>query len=127
MGSVMRTRWLVVPAMALTLSGCSAVTEVAEQSAGVLSVATDVAAACTTAAAAWAPGVSPQDARQAIDEAITALDATLANAPAIPGVDAVQSALDTAQQTLAADPTSTSLGVSQKTLELACSAFLIVN
>ena len=124
----MRNRMLmVVPALALVVSGCSAVTDVAEQSAGVLSVATDVAAACTTAAAAWAPGVSPEQARVAIEDAVTALDTALASGPEIPGVDAVRSALDTAQQTLAADPTSTSLGVSKETLELACSALLIVN
>lgn len=124
----MRRRVLtVVPALVLVVSGCSAVTDVAEQSAGVLSVATDVAAACTEAAAAWAPGVSPEQARLAIDDAVTALDSALAAGPEIPGVDAVRAALDTAQQTLAADPTSTSLGVSQDTLELACSAFLIVN
>ena len=116
---------LVLPMFALT--GCSAVTEVAEQSAGVLSVATDVAAACTTAAAAWAPGVTPEQARTAINDAVAAVDETLASGPEIPGIDTVRSALDSAQQALAADPTSTSLGVSQRTLEVACSAFLIAN
>lgn len=123
----MRNVGLVLVLPVFTLSGCSAVSDVVGQSAGVVSVATDVAAACTTAAAAWAPGVSPEQARQAINDAVTALDETLASGPEVPGIDAVRTALDSAQQALAADPTSTSLGVSQRTLEVACSAFLIAN
>lgn len=123
----MRNVGLVLVLPVFTLAGCSAVSDVVGQSAGVVSVATDVAAACTTAAAAWAPGVSPEQARQAINDAVTALDETLASGPEVPGVDAVRTALDSAQQALAADPTSTSLGVSQRTLEVACSAFLIAN
>lgn len=123
----MRNVGLVLVLPVFTLAGCSAVSDVVGQSAGVVSVATDVAAACTTAAAAWAPGVSPEQARQAINDAVTALDETLASGPEVPGIDAVRTALDSAQQALAADPTSTSLGVSQRTLEVACSAFLIAN
>lgn len=116
---------LVLPAFAL--GACSAVGDVVGQSAGAVSVATDVAAACTTAAAAWAPGVSPEQARQAIDDAVSAVELALASGPEIPGIAAVQSALDGAQQSLALHPGSSSLGVSQKTLEVACAAFQIVN
>lgn len=123
----MRNVGLVLVLPVFALSGCSAVSDVVGQSAGVVSVATDVAAACTTAAAAWAPGVSPEQARQAIDDAVSAVDETLASGPEIPGIEAVRTALDTARQTLAADPNSSSLGVSQKTLEVACAAFLIAN
>ena len=118
----------------LTIAGCGSITEAAdtaqqvvEQGSAVVSVATDIAAACTAAAAAWAPGVSPEGARTAIDEALGIVDGAVAASPDVPGVGAVQEALATARDTLAADPTTTSLGVSRGALETACSVFLIAN
>lgn len=123
---------VVASCAALTLTACSTVSEAAdraqevvEQGSAVVSAATEIGAACATAATAWAPGVSPRDARKAIDEALTKVDETVAAAPDIPGVGAVQEALDTAQETLAKDPTTTSLGVSRETLQAACAMFVL--
>lgn len=123
---------LAAPVLAVALAGCGSITEAADtaqqlvdQGSAVVSVATDLAAACGVAATAWAPGVSAQDARTAIDEAVAMVDEAVAVSPDVPGVGALQEALDTAQATLAADPTSTSLGVSRGALETACSVFLL--
>ena len=124
----------VVPVLALTLGARGSVSDVAgsaqqlvEQGSAVVSVATDSGAACSAAAAAWVPGVSADDARAAIDEALAIVDQSVAQTPGVPGVGAVQEVLGTAQESLAADPSSTSLGVSRQALESACSVFLAVN
>lgn len=132
--SRVRAMSLGAPVLVFALVGCGSITEAADtaqqlvdQGSAVVSVATDIAAACGVAATAWAPGVSPQDARTAIDEAIALVDETAAASPDVPGVGALQEALGTARETLAADPTSTSLGVSRGALETACSVFLLTN
>ena len=132
----MSSRLLVLssPLLLASLVGCSSLTEAAntaqqvvEQGSAVVSVATDIAAACGVAAAAWAPGVSPEEARTAIEEALVMIDETASTSPDVPGLAAVQEALGTSRDTLAADPTSTSLGVSRSALETACSIFLVTN
>ncbi len=118
----------------LVLSGCSSVNDAvsAGQSAldsasqaveaadGFIQAATDLAAACAAAQAAWVPGVSAQDARTAIDEALGIVDGVVASAPEAPGVSEIDQVLTSAQEALAADPSSTPLGVPRSTLETAC-------
>ena len=91
-----------------------------ENADGLVQAGTDLAEACVVAQAAWVPGVSPADARAAIDEALTIVRGVVASAPNAPGIGEIEGVLVTAQDALAADPSSTSLGVSSSTLETAC-------
>lgn len=118
----------------LVLSGCSSVNDavsagqnaldsanqVVEAADGLIQAATDLASACAAAQAAWVPGVSPEDARAAIDQAVGIVDGVVASVPDAPGVAEIDQVLTSAQEALAADPSSTSLGVSRSTLETAC-------
>lgn len=118
----------------LVLSGCSSVNDavsagqnaldsanqVVEAADGPIQAATDLASACAAAQAAWVPGVSPEDARAAIDQAVGIVDGVVASVPDAPGVAEIDQVLTSAQEALAADPSSTSLGVSRSTLETAC-------
>lgn len=117
---------------AALISGCSSVQGavdtaqgVVEQADALVSVATDIAAACGVAAAAWAPGVSPEEARTAIAEATGIVDGVISAAPDVPGVQEIDDILTTAQDSLTADPETTSLGVSRSTLETACAVFTL--
>jgi len=94
--------------------------QVVEAAAGLIQAATDLGSACVVDQAAWVPGVSPEDARAAIDQAIGIVDGVVASVPDAPGVAEIDQVLTSAQEALAADPTSTSLGVSRSTLETAC-------
>ncbi len=130
----MRSLSLVAIGSIFALSACSSVNDAistgqnaldsagqaVEAADGLIQAATDLAAACTAAQAAWVPGVSAQDARNAIDEALGIVDGVVASAPDAPGVSEIDQALTSAQEALAADPSSTSLGVSRSTLETAC-------
>ena len=114
------------------VTGCSSVQGavdtaqgVVEQADALVAVASDVAAACGVAAAAWAPGVSPEEARSAITEATGMLDDVLTLAPDVPGVQEIDELLTTAQDSLTADSETTSLGVSRSTLETACAVFTL--
>lgn len=100
--------------------GCSSASQLLENAEGLVQAGTQVAEACVVAQAAWAPGVSPEDARIAIDEALGIVLGVVATSPDVPGVAEIEGALTTAQEALAADPTSTSLGASRGTLETAC-------
>lgn len=125
---------IALAASVLVLPGCSSVSEAVDSggqalaSAGqavgaadsLIRVGTDLVAACAAAQAAWVPGVSPEDARMAIAEALSLVDGALARAPDAPGAQQLDDALVSAQGTLAADPSSTSLGVSRAALETAC-------
>ena len=91
-----------------------------ENADGLVQAGTDLAEACVVAQAAWVPGVSPADARAAIDEALSIVRGVVASAPDAPGIGEIEGVLVTAQDALAADPNSTSLGVSSSTLETAC-------
>lgn len=91
-----------------------------ENADGLVQVGTDLAEACAVAQAAWVPGVSPEDARNAIDEALAIVQGVVAEVPDAPGIGEIEGVLVTAQEALAADPNSTSLGVSSSTLETAC-------
>lgn len=91
-----------------------------ENADGLVQAGTDLAEACVVAQAAWVPGVSPADARSAIDEALGIVRDVVASVPNAPGVGEIEGVLVTAQEALVADPTSTSLGVSSSTLETAC-------
>lgn len=118
----------------LALSACSSVNDaissgqnaldsagqVVEAADGLIQAATDLAAACAAAQAAWVPGVSAQDARAAIDQAVGIVDGVVASVPDAPGVSEIDHVLTSAQEALAADPSSTSLGVPRSTLETAC-------
>ena len=118
----------------LVLSGCSSVNDavsagqnaldsanqVVEAADGLIQAATDLGSACVAAQAAWVPGVSPEDARAAIDQAIGIVDGVVASVPDAPGVAEIDQVLTSAQEALAADPSGTSLGVSRSTLETAC-------
>lgn len=99
------------------LEGASQLIENAD---GLVQAATDLAEACVVAQAAWVPGVSAEDARAAIDEALGIVQGVVASVPDAPGITEIEEVLVTAQETLAADPSSTSLGVSSQTLETAC-------
>lgn len=94
--------------------------QVIEGADGLIQAATDLAAACTAAQAAWVPGVSAQDARSAIDQAVGIVDGVIASVPDAPGVSELDQVLTSAQEALAADPSTTSLGVPRSTLETAC-------
>lgn len=121
---------LTVPVLAACGSAADvagAAQQAVQQGSAVVSAATDIAAACTTAAAAWAPGVSAAEARTALDEALGIVDDTVSATAGVPGAAAVQDVLRSARESLAADPGSTSLGVSRGTLEAACSVFLLAN
>lgn len=91
-----------------------------ENADGLVQAGTDLAEACAVAQAAWVPGVSPADARAAIDEALSIVQGVVASVPDAPGINEIEGVLVTAQDALAADPSSTSLGVSSSTLETAC-------
>lgn len=135
-----------VAAVAFGLAGCSSVSsavdqgqqaldqgqqaldqgrELAESAAGSLGSAddliragTELAAACAAAQAAWVPGVSPEEARAAIDEAVGIVDGVAAGSANVPGATEIGSALDSARTALAADDGS--FVVSRGTLETAC-------
>lgn len=116
----------------LLVSGCSldslqsgqqaldSATQLIENADQLVQAGTDLAEACVVAQAAWVPGVSPDDARAAIDEALTIVKGVVASAPNAPGIGEIEDVLVTAQESLAADPNETSLGVSGSTLETAC-------
>lgn len=91
-----------------------------ENADGLVQAGTDLAEACAVAQAAWVPGVAPADARAAIDEALSIVQGVVASVPDAPGINEIEGVLVTAQDALAADPSSTSLGVSSSTLETAC-------
>lgn len=112
------------------LTGCSQVNTAidAGQSAvasatGAVQAATDVAAACVAAQAAWIPGVTPSAARAAIGEALLLADSAFAIAPDLPGVATVRELLMTAKESLADNPEETTLGISRNALETACALF----
>jgi hypothetical protein len=125
---------LVSTCAVLALAGCSTVTGAVQEGQqalgsagqaidaadGLIQAATDLGAACAAAQAAWVPGVSPQDARNAINEAVAIVDGVLAQAPEFPGAREIDQILGSAQEALAQDPSGTSLGVSRSTLETAC-------
>jgi len=99
--------------------------EVVESAAGTLEQAdqliragTELAAACAAAQAAWVPGVSPEDARRAIDDAVGIVDGVLATTPNVPGVNELSSALSSAQESLASE--GGTLGLSRDSLQTAC-------
>lgn len=116
----------------LLLAGCSvdslqggqqvldSATQLIENADGLVQAGTDLAEACVVAQAAWVPGVSPADARAAIDEALGIVKDVVASVPNAPGIGEIEGVLVSAQDALAADPTSTSLGVSSSALETAC-------
>lgn len=120
--------------LALATAGCASVNNAidagqsaidAGQSAissatGAVEAATDLVAACAAAQAAWIPGVTPSQARQAIGEALALADQAFAIAPGLPGVTEVRDLLMSAKDSLAANPEQTSLGISRGALETAC-------
>lgn len=120
--------------MVLALAGCSSVGgavqggqqaldsagQAIEAADGLIQAGTDLAAACAAAQAAWVPGVSAQDARTAIDEAVRLVDEAIERAPDFPGAQELDQVLGSAQEALAQDPSTTSLGVPRSTLETAC-------
>lgn len=135
-----RPRKVFRPVVAMTailsvgalMSGCSmdalnsgqqvieGASQLIENADGLVQAGTDLAEACAVAQAAWVPGVSPADARAAIDEALSIVQGVVASVPDAPGINEIEGVLVTAQDALAADPSSTSLGVSSSTLETAC-------
>lgn len=135
-----RLRKVFRPVVAITailsvgalMSGCSmdalnsgqqvieGASQLIENADGLVQAGTDLAEACAVAQAAWVPGVSPADARAAIDEALSIVQGVVASVPDAPGINEIEGVLVTAQDALAADPSSTSLGVSSSTLETAC-------
>lgn len=135
-----RPRKVFRPVVAITailsvgalMSGCSmdalnsgqqvieGASQLIENADGLVQAGTDLAEACAVAQAAWVPGVSPADARAAIDEALSIVQGVVASVPDAPGINEIEGVLVTAQDALAADPSSTSLGVSSSTLETAC-------
>lgn len=125
----------------LALTGCSAVQTIAgggqqaldvagqglQAGDGLIQAGTDLAAACAAAQAAWVPGVTAGDARRAINEAVRLVDSALAQASDFPGAQELDQILTSAQESLAKDPSSTSLGVSRSTLETACALVTLGN
>jgi len=119
---------------ALALAGCGSVGQAVQEGSqaldsagqaieaadGLIQAGTDLVAACAAAQAAWVPGVSGQDARNAIDEAVGLVDRALAQAPDFPGAQELDQVLTSAQEALDKDPSGTSLGVPRSTLETAC-------
>ena len=90
---------------------------------GLVGAAADLAAACTTAAAAWVPGVSGDEARTAIAEALDLARSGMADAQ-IPGADAVVAALEETQQSMQGSGDGSVLGVPQGVLRTACALFM---
>ena len=135
-------RWLggvALAAAAALLAGCGSVSgavsegqqaldqgrEVVESAAGTLEQAdeliragTELAAACAAAQAAWVPGVSTEDARRAIDDAIRIVDGVVTTTPDVPGANELSSALSSAQDSLASE--GGALGLSRDSLQTAC-------
>ena len=118
------------------LTGCGSAQEAAQAGAavadvaqglgidtGLVGAAADLAAACTTAAAAWVPGVSGADARTAIADALALAEQGMAEAQ-IPGGDAVVAALRETQDSMQGSGDGSVLGVPQGVLSTACALFM---
>ena len=90
---------------------------------GLVGAAADLAAACTTAAAAWVPGVSGEEARTAIAEALALAEQGMAQAQ-IPGGEAVVAALEETQVSMQGSGDGSVLGVPQGVLSTACALFM---
>lgn len=90
---------------------------------GLVGAAADLAAACTTAAAAWVPGVTGEEARTAIAEALALAEEAMAQAQ-IPGGDAVVAALEETQGSMQGSGDGSVLGVPQGVVSTACALFM---
>lgn len=119
-----------------TLAGCGSAQEAVQAGAavagvaqelgidtGLVGAAADLAAACTTAAAAWVPGVSGAEARSAIAEALALAERGMAEAQ-IPGGEAVVAALEETQVAMQGSGDGSVLGVPQGVLGTACALFM---
>ena len=89
-----------------------------EKADGLIRAGTELAAACVAAQAAWVPGVSPDDARRAIGDAVRIVDGVVATTPDVPGASELSSALASAQESLASE--GGTLGMSRDALQTAC-------
>ena len=124
----LRTRLLVAMAggaAALTLTGCGTVTDAVSQgqqaldsAQGLLDAGAQLGAACAAAQAAWLPGIGPEDAYAAIDEATALVNEAVTASPGIPGATEIDQALQSARAAIGADETA--FGVARSTLQTAC-------
>ncbi|MFY9331290.1 MAG: hypothetical protein WAO41_06385 [Candidatus Nanopelagicales bacterium] len=116
-------RWLVVPgaAVVISLSACSGAQQVIDQAQSIAGITEELQQVCIAAAPAWAPGTAVPDAAAALEQASTQASALIDAGNASPALVAVDQALTTALDALAADPTDLTLTTAVATVNAACS------